>query len=239
MACDPEIGYEPGDGAEAPGRNWLAMDGSFPGSFGCVYGVVLNDRAALDAWGDQLDAAPYKAPPQAPVLYIKPRNTVVASGSVVRRPAGAEVVRIGGALGVVFGAPACRVPADQALDCVRGFAPVADLSLPIESLHRPPIRETCFDGACPIGGEVPKARLADHGAVRIVVSLNGNEMQQVSLESLLRPLGRLIADVSDFMTLYPGDVLMVGAAHDAPLARAGDAFSVEISGVGRVDGSVA
>lgn len=227
MACDPEIGYEPG------------MDGSFPGTFGAVYGAALNDQASLDAWGDQLNAAPYKAPPQAPVLYIKPRNTLVASGAVVRRPNGADVVRIGGALGVVFGAPACRVSADEALDCVRGFVPAADLSLPVQSLHRPPIRETCFDGACPIGVEVPKARLADAGAVTIVVRINDAEVQRVSLEGLLRPLARLIADVSDFMTLYPGDVLLVGAAHDAPLARAGDAFSVEITGVGFLEGSIA
>ena len=215
------------------------MDGSFPGSFGAVYGVVLNDRASLDAWGDQLNTAPYKAPPQAPVLYIKPRNTLVASGAVVRRPNGADVVRIGGALGVVFGAPACRVAAGDALECVRGFAPVADLSLPVQSLHRPPIRETCFDGACPIGVEVPKARLPDPGAVTIVVRINDAEVQRVSLEGLLRPLARLIADVSDFMTLYPGDVLLVGSAHDAPLARAGDAFSVEITGVGFLEGSIA
>ncbi len=215
------------------------MDGSFPGTFGAVYGAALNDQASLDAWGDQLNAAPYKAPPQAPVLYIKPRNTLVASGAVVRRPNGADVVRIGGALGVVFGAPACRVSADEALDCVRGFVPAADLSLPVQSLHRPPIRETCFDGACPIGVEVPKARLADAGAVTIVVRINDAEVQRVSLEGLLRPLARLIADVSDFMTLYPGDVLLVGAAHDAPLARAGDAFSVEITGVGFLEGSIA
>ena len=215
------------------------MDGSFPGTFGAVYGAALNDQASLDAWGDQLNAAPYKAPPQAPVLYIKPRNTLVASGAVVRRPNGADVVRIGGALAVVFGAPACRVSADEALDCVRGFVPAADLSLPVQSLHRPPIRETCFDGACPIGVEVPKARLADAGAVTIVVRINDAEVQRVSLEGLLRPLARLIADVSDFMTLYPGDVLLVGAAHDAPLARAGDAFSVEITGVGFLEGSIA
>ncbi len=215
------------------------MDGSFPGSFGAVYGAILNDQTALDAYGDALNAAPYKAPPQAPVLYIKPRNTHLASGAVVRRPEGAESIRIGGALGVVFGAPACRVSPDQALDLVRGFAPVADLSLPIESLHRPPIRETCFDGACAIGAEVPKGRLDDPNGVQIIVRVNGIKDQALTLDKLVRPISQLIADVTEFMTLYPGDMLLIRAAHDAPLAMAGDAFSVEIAGVGKVEGTIA
>ncbi|KAF4530384.1 hypothetical protein B566_EDAN018526 [Ephemera danica] len=40
-----------------------------------VYGTLLNHRDALAALGEQVNAAPYKAPPQAPILYIKPRNT--------------------------------------------------------------------------------------------------------------------------------------------------------------------
>jgi len=217
----------------------LVMDGSFPGSFGAVYGAILNDREALEAYGEALNAAPYKVPPQAPVLYIKPRNTHVASGAVVRRPEGAESIRIGGALGVVFGAPACRVSPDQALDFVRGFAPVADLSLPIESLHRPPIRETCFDGACVIGAEVPKERLADPSGVQIIVRVNGIKDQALTLDNLVRPISNLIADITEFMTLYPGDMLLIRAAHDAPLAKAGDAFSVEIAGLGKVEGTIA
>src|ERR1700733_14384783 len=42
---------------------------------GAVYGTLLNDRAALLALGDTMNAAPYKAPPKAPILYLKPRNT--------------------------------------------------------------------------------------------------------------------------------------------------------------------
>jgi 5-oxopent-3-ene-1,2,5-tricarboxylate decarboxylase/2-hydroxyhepta-2,4-diene-1,7-dioate isomerase len=64
-------------------------------------------------------------------------------------------------------------------------------------------------------------------------------VQRASLDNLVRSIPQLIAEVTDFMTLYPGDVLLVGAAHDAPLARAGDSFSVEIDGVGHVVGTIA
>ncbi|MEN9670300.1 MAG: 4-hydroxyphenylacetate degradation bifunctional isomerase/decarboxylase, partial [Pseudomonadota bacterium] len=48
---------------------------------GTVYGTLLNEKKALAALGEQVHVAPYKAPPQAPVLYIKPRNTWVSEGA--------------------------------------------------------------------------------------------------------------------------------------------------------------
>ena len=48
---------------------------------GTVYGVLLNHRAALEALGAAAHELPYKAPPKAPVLYLKPRNTLVPPGA--------------------------------------------------------------------------------------------------------------------------------------------------------------
>ena len=55
---------------------------------GQVIGVLLNHRPALAALGDAVHAPPYKAPPRAPVLYLKPRNTQVADGARVAVPVG-------------------------------------------------------------------------------------------------------------------------------------------------------
>ncbi len=60
---------------------------TFPAGFpGTVYGLVLNHEGALMALGEAVTAAPYKAPPRAPVLYIKPPNTYLASGGLVAVP---------------------------------------------------------------------------------------------------------------------------------------------------------
>jgi 5-oxopent-3-ene-1,2,5-tricarboxylate decarboxylase / 2-hydroxyhepta-2,4-diene-1,7-dioate isomerase len=48
-------------------------------------------------------------------------------------------------------------------------------------------------------------------------------------------VARLIADVSEFMTLFPGDVLMVGVAAGAPRARAGQRVTITIHGVGQLE----
>ena len=54
---------------------------------GTVYGVLLNHRDALAALGDAASQPPYKATPKAPVLYLKPRNTLVGPGAGHERPA--------------------------------------------------------------------------------------------------------------------------------------------------------
>ena len=55
---------------------------------GAVYGTALNFRGALAALGDAVNAPPYLAPPRAPILYLKPRNTWVAHGVPVYLPTG-------------------------------------------------------------------------------------------------------------------------------------------------------
>ena len=69
--------------------------------WGTVYGTLLNHVDALAALGDQVNAAPYQAPPRAPILYIKPRNTLAAHGAPVVVPADIETVEIGGFFDVI------------------------------------------------------------------------------------------------------------------------------------------
>src|SRR5262245_9525658 len=82
---------------------------------GTVYGVLLNHAPALAALGSQVDEAPYKAPPKAPVLYVKPRNTLAAAGGLTEVPAGVEALQVGANLGIVIGRAACRVAERDAL----------------------------------------------------------------------------------------------------------------------------
>ena len=76
---------------------------------GVVYGCLLNHRPALAALGDAVNHPPYKAPPQAPVLYLKPRNSLTAGGQTVAVPADVPALQVGAALGLVVGRSACRV----------------------------------------------------------------------------------------------------------------------------------
>lgn len=200
---------------------------------GTVYGTLLNERRALEALGEQVNAAPYKEPPKAPILYIKPRNTIVANQATVVIPLDTEVVEIGATLGVVIGTTATKVPVHEAMDYVAGYTIVNDISVPHSSFYRPSMRFKCRDGFCPIGPQVvPREAVADPDALGVVVEIDGVVVQRASTSGRIRSIKQLIADVSDFMTLHPGDVLSIGVAAGSPLARAGQRVAISIEGIG-------
>jgi len=173
------------------------------------------------------------------VLYIKPANTFARDGEKIALPPKADTVEVYGTLGIVIGQSARRVNARDAMRAVRGYVVAADLTLPHESLYRPPIREKCFDGALPLGsGFVERNAIADPARLEVRISVNGMVMQRWPLARLARPIPRLIADISAFLTLEPGDILLAAAVAPAPRARLGDLIAVEIPGIGRIENRI-
>lgn len=206
---------------------------------GVVFGTLLNDPKALAALGDVASAAPYKAPPQAPVLYVKPRNTLRASGAAVELPANGGEFEIGAALGIVIGRVACRVRAADAAAHVAAWTLVADLSLPQASFYRPNVRFKALDGSCLIGPRVvPAAVLADPDGLEMQVSIDGQVVHRACTGGMLRPVAQLLQDVTEFMTLAPGDILMAGIAAGAPRCAAGQRFAIDCAQIGRLEGRV-
>jgi 5-oxopent-3-ene-1,2,5-tricarboxylate decarboxylase/2-hydroxyhepta-2,4-diene-1,7-dioate isomerase len=200
---------------------------------GTVYGTLLNHRSALAALGEAVNRPPYNAPPAAPVLYIKPRNTLAGSGSPVRIPAGTPELEVGACLGVVIGRTACKIAEPRALDYIAGYLILADVSIPHSNFHRPSIRFKARDGFCPLGPAVTARRaVTDPDALTIRSYVDGTLVQTASTADLIRPLARLLADVTEFMTLAPGDVLALGAAAPAPRVCPGQTLRIAIDGLG-------
>jgi 5-oxopent-3-ene-1,2,5-tricarboxylate decarboxylase/2-hydroxyhepta-2,4-diene-1,7-dioate isomerase len=199
---------------------------------GTVYGTLLNHADALAALGDAVHAPPYKAPPQAPVLYIKPRNTWVADGDAIVVPAGVEALEIGATLVLVIGRAASRIGKGEALQFVAGAVLDTDVSVPHASYYRPSLRFKARDTFCPIGAMVPLADLGALDALAITVEIDGEVVHRAGTAGLIRPVARLLAEVSAFITLAPGDVLSVGVAAGAPRARAGQRVRIAIDGLG-------
>jgi len=194
-----------------------------------VYGVALNFRSELEKLQPKMSADPYKKPPEAPILYLRPRNTWNVAGGSVVLPKEATALKIAGTLGVVMGRTACRVSAAQALDFVAGYIAVSDASIPHESYYRPAIKERCRDGFCCFGAEPLK--LADPNRVEIRVLVDGQLRSSANTAGLVRPIQNLIADISEFITLREGDVLLAGEPLDSPLVVAGSMTRVEIDGL--------
>jgi 5-oxopent-3-ene-1,2,5-tricarboxylate decarboxylase/2-hydroxyhepta-2,4-diene-1,7-dioate isomerase len=171
----------------------------------------------------------------APVLYVKPRNTLAQSGDEVVVPRDVEALEIGGCLGLVIDRVATNLGVKAALDYLAGYVIMNDISVPHDSYYRPSIRFKARDGFCPIGPALtPPTRINDPGSLVVRTFIDGKLESASSLTGLIRPIPQLLADVTEFMTLEAGDVLGVGVAAPAPRAHAGQVVSIEIDGLGAI-----
>ena len=192
-------------------------------SRGTVYGTLLNFRSELDALGPKMNEAPYGAPPQAPVLYIKPANTWSENGGAITLPAGVDEVQVGATVAMVM----------KSATEIAGYVLLNDLSLPHDSFFRPPLKYNALDGFLGIGDRVRARNEAGDPAIfKLQVRINGELKQTVRFTELVRPAERLLADVGEFMTLGPGDMLMLGCEAEKPRARAGDRIEIAMPALG-------
>jgi 5-oxopent-3-ene-1,2,5-tricarboxylate decarboxylase/2-hydroxyhepta-2,4-diene-1,7-dioate isomerase len=200
---------------------------------GTIYGALLNYKGVLEVLGDAVHEAPYKGAPKAPVLYIKPANTVIGHEMAIPVPDDSVKLEMGAALGVVIGQTATRVKEEEALSYVSGYTIVNDVSAPHDSVYRPAIKQKARDGFCPVGPWImPKEAIDNPDSLQVKVFINGQLKQENNTQQLIRSVARLIADVTDFMTLRPGDILLTGVPENAPLAKVGDVVRIEIDGIG-------
>jgi 5-oxopent-3-ene-1,2,5-tricarboxylate decarboxylase/2-hydroxyhepta-2,4-diene-1,7-dioate isomerase len=196
---------------------------------GTVYGTLMNFRGELEALGDRMKEAPYKAPPQAPVLYVKPANTWTENGGGIALPAGVSEVAVGATVAMVM----------KSAREVAGYVLMNDLTLPQDSFFRPPVKFNCLDGFLGIADRIRARNEAGDPAVfKLEVRINGELKQTVRFSQMVRSAERLLADVSEFMTLGEGDMLMLGCDVGRPLARVGDRIEIGMPALGTLTNTI-
>ena len=172
---------------------------------GHIYGVVLNDKPELEKLASAFEAKPYAAPPQAPVVYMKP-STTIARGPIAM--AASEALVASSTLAILFARDASRCSRSDALGTVGAMALAIDISEPQPDYYRPAVSRLNRDGFLVLGEW--GAPLADPASLRIETEIDGEMAHGWSLDRLHRDPAQLIADLSDFMTLRAGDMLLVG-----------------------------
>jgi 5-oxopent-3-ene-1,2,5-tricarboxylate decarboxylase/2-hydroxyhepta-2,4-diene-1,7-dioate isomerase len=195
---------------------------------GTVYGTLLNFQREHALWAPRMSEAPYKAPPQAQVLYIKTANTFTPAGHAIALPPGVAEVEVSASLGLVAGEGGA----------VAGCVLFNDVAIPHESYYRPPVKFRCVDGFLGVGREVVSldavGGLAGLGAMTLELRVHGVLKQVISLADLVRDAATLWADVNAFQSMRPGDVLMLGtdclADGNRPRAKVGDAVEITAAG---------
>jgi len=194
--------------------------------------------------------------PERPVLFMKNPASVIGTGEAIELPPVVCTddrdpplgVDYEGELAVILGCDARDVPEDQARAVIISVACANDVSQRWWQWHGSGgqwCRGKSFDTFCPLGEPVPISAITDLQGLQLTTRLNGEVVQQASTATMIFPVTRLIAELSQGTTLLAGTVILtgtpagVGAGRKPPrFLRDGDRVEVEISGVGRLSNPV-
>lgn len=187
---------------------------------------------------------------EMPRIFLKPASSVTGPGTAVRIPPAVTKPDWEAELGVVIGRPARDVTEGTALDYVAGYTVLNDVSAR-EFQFDVPLPMTSFakgmDGFCPMGPCIATPEVVgEPWALDIRCWLNGEEVQHGNTRDLIFSVPALIAFLSRYMTLEPGDVIAtgtpagVGHFRDPPrYLRPGDRLRMEVEHVGILEHTIA
>ncbi|WP_436901134.1 fumarylacetoacetate hydrolase family protein [Halovenus halobia] len=176
--------------------------------------------------------------PDRPLLFLKPPNTVTSHGSTVSLPAGKDRIDYEAELGVVIGQQCRNVEPEDAMAVVSGYTCVVDLSNRDDQRQEQNwVRGKAFDNAAPMGPVVADTQHVPEDA-SVELWVNGEQRQSSSRDHLIFPIPELIAEITEHLTLEPGDVIATGTPEGVGPLADGDTVTVEIEGVGRLEHSV-
>ena len=168
--------------------------------------------------------------PQQPSYFLKPPSSVAASGDTIERPAGTELLGFEGEIALIVGTRARRVAPGQAWNHVSGVTAANDFGVyDLRWADRGSnLRSKGGDGFTPLGPGVLPATGLDPAGLRLRTWVNGKLAQQGTSAELAFPFARLIADLSQLMTLEPGDVILTGTPAGASVVVPGNVVEVEV-----------
>ena len=176
--------------------------------------------------------------PDRPMLFLKAPNAVASHGKHLTMPSGKERIDYEAELGVVIGEQCKNVSESGAMDVVAGYTCVNDISNRDDQRQEQNwVRGKAFDNACPIGPLVATPEHVPEDA-SIELRLNGETKQSSSREHLIFSVPELIAEITSYMTLEPGDVIATGTPEGVGPMEDGDEVEVEIEGIGTLKHSV-
>lgn len=168
--------------------------------------------------------------PIAPSYFLKPASSVAGTDGTVERPAGTELLAFEGEIALVIGTAARHVSLDDAWSHVAFVTASNDLGLyDLRANDKGSnVRSKGGDGYTPLGPGLIDAALVDPAALRVRAWVNGDLRQDDTTAGLLFPLPQLVADLSQHLTLEPGDVILTGTPAGSSVIVPGDVVEVEV-----------
>lgn len=193
-------------------------DISLPGK---IIAVHLNYRSR---------AAQRGRTPATPSYFLKPASSIAASGAELERPAGTELLAFEGEIALIIGRPTRRVSPEDGWAAISGVTAANDFGVyDLRAADKGSnVRSKGGDGFTPIGPRIIPADAVSPDALRVRTWLNGELVQEGTTDDLLFPFGQLVADLSQLLTLEPGDIILTGTPAGSSVTQPGDLVEVEV-----------
>ena len=181
--------------------------------------------------------------PEQPVVFFKAQTSIVGANDNVMVPADSTQLDYEVELGFVIGRTARHVPVKDALRYVAGYCIVNDVSERDFQLKRSGSQWSKGKGCDTFGPVGPwlvtSDEIKDPQNLDMWLDVNGERRQTGNTRTMIFGVAELVADVSRYMTLLPGDIITTGTPPGVALGmkppqwlKAGDVVTLGIAGLG-------
>lgn len=180
---------------------------------GAVVCVGLNYRSHILEMGREL--------PAHPTLFAKYANALLGPADDLLIPAASDKVDWEVELGVVIGAPGRRLSAGEAESLIAGYTVVNDISMRDWQWRTTEwLQGKTFEASTPVGPVLVTAdEVGEPGALDLSLTVDGAVMQSSNTADLLFSAAEIVAYISQFTSLQPGDLIATGTPGGVGVGR--------------------
>lgn len=186
--------------------------------------------------------------PEAPVYFTKPATSVIGHlGKVIHHQA-TQRLDFEVELAVVMGKKGRDIPKDKIYDYIFGYTVCLDMTArDLQRKHGQWFKGKSLDTFCPLGPWIiHKSALPDPHHLQLVCRVNGEVMQDGNTRDMIFDIPTTIEELSNGMTLEPGDIVSTGTPSGVGFARTppfflkpGDRVDADVEGVGLLQVEIA
>ncbi|MCT1998959.1 fumarylacetoacetate hydrolase family protein [Brachybacterium muris] len=175
--------------------------------------------------------------PEQALYFLKPNTSVIGPGDPVVLPAYSQEVSLEAELAVVVKRMSKDLTPEQVRSAILGFTCANDLTArDAQRVEKQWLRAKAFDTSCPIGPWIETD--LDTSALSITSSVDGETAQDGTTADMIRSIEEIVSEISQVMTLLPGDVILTGTPAGVRTVEAGSSIDVTIEGIGTLTNPV-
>jgi 2-keto-4-pentenoate hydratase/2-oxohepta-3-ene-1,7-dioic acid hydratase in catechol pathway len=179
--------------------------------------------------------------PKTPLTFFKPNTSVIGPGEPIIYPAASREVSYEGELAVVIGRICKEVPTSRVPEVIFGYTVANDVTArDLQKTDGQWARAKGYDTFCPLGPWITTHQELDEVAsLAIRTSLDGELRQDGNTKDLIFTIPEIVAYISSYTTLLPGDVILTGTPSGVGPMLPGQVVSIDIEGIGTLTNPVA